>query len=118
MERSVSVDVASGVTSYVTRSTGGLFGEGVLRFDDIGTSLDHAIARELTIGLDDPSSAHAVVEQTYGMGRDGWRVRIATRAELSADATHFHLNGTLLAFADDTLVRERRWDERIARDHL
>ena len=74
--RSVTFDLLTGETTYVTDGVGGLFGEGASRFDDIGTEISHDLKRELVIGADDPLSARYVLTQTYAMGRDGWRIVI------------------------------------------
>jgi putative CocE/NonD family hydrolase len=118
LERRAEIDLIHGVATYVTNGEGGVFGEGVLRFTEVDTVLDHALKRTLTIPIADPSGARSLVEQSYEMGREGWRVRIETRVELTADATHFRLTGELFAFENGVLVRSRSWDERIARDHL
>lgn len=72
---------------------GGLFGEGVLRFDEIDTELSHSLRRELTIRDNDPLSAKYVLTQTYEMGRDGWRIRIESRTEMRSDKDNFYLTG-------------------------
>ncbi|ALN74668.1 CocE/NonD family hydrolase [Aureimonas sp. AU20] len=111
-------DHVTGETLYVTEGVGGLFGEGVLRFDEIGTELSHALRRELTIRDDDPLSARYVLTQSYEMGREGWRTRTETRCELTSDRETFHLTGQHVAFENGQEVHRRDWDERIARDHL
>lgn len=109
-------DHVNGVTTYVTEGIGGLFGEGINRFDDIDTELAHSLKRELSIRDDDPLSARYVLTQTYAMGRDGWRTESRTRLEMTSDATHFHLKGRLEAFENGREVLTRDWDEKIARD--
>lgn len=116
MVRSASIDLIANRATYVTDGRGGLFGEGVVRFDEIGTSNAHDLRRELTISGDDPLSARYRIDQAYEIGRDGWRIRIETVSELTADATAFRLTAHLRAFENGTLVRERSWDERYARD--
>ena len=111
-------DHVTGETTYVTEGVGGLFGEGVLRFDEIGTDLSHTLRRELTIRDDDPLSARYVLTQAYEMGREGWRTRSETRCELTADRETFHLTGEHVAFENGVEVHRRVWDERIPRDHL
>ena len=95
---------------------GGLFGEGAYRYDEIDTSVSHDLSRRLRIGADDPLSAAYDLDQTYEMGREGWRIRILSKVSLRADATHFHVAGTLEAYENDRLVRARVFDETVARD--
>jgi putative CocE/NonD family hydrolase len=109
-------DHVTGETIYITEGEGGLFGEGVLRFDETGTELSQSIKRELTIRDDDPLSARYVITQSYEMGRDGWRIAVRTRTEMRSDRDNFHLSGDLTAFENGVAVAERRWSETIGRD--
>jgi len=118
LERTAALDLLSGVATYVTVGEGGLFGEGVLRFDEIDTSVSHSLRRTLTIQADDPLSARSVINQTYEMGRDGWRIVIETTTSLTAEADGFLIEGTLLAMENGDLVHRRNWQRQLARDHL
>ena len=102
----------------MTVGEGGLFGEGVLRFDDIDMTVDHGLTRRLTVLADDPLSARSVITQSYEMGRAGWRIRIETEAEMTGTAETFRLTGAVRAFENGALVVERDWDETFARDCL
>ncbi|MGI3902414.1 MAG: CocE/NonD family hydrolase, partial [Janthinobacterium lividum] len=115
--RRVTFDLLNDTATVVTEGEGGLFGEGVMRFDAIGTDLSHDLTRTLTVGRD-PLSAETRIVQRYAMGRDGWRIRIETETAMRGDATHFTIEGELRAFENDTLVRTRRWHERIPRCEL
>ncbi len=118
MERHVSHDLIAGTVTTVTRGEGGLFGEGVVRWDEIGTALSHDLTRTLTIGTDDPLSAEARIEQRYTMERPGWSIAIETEAVMTGTADAFRLTGTLRVFDGGDLVAERRWDESIARRNV
>ncbi|WP_237480641.1 CocE/NonD family hydrolase [Lichenibacterium dinghuense] len=115
--RRVTFDVQDGTAAYVIEAEGGLFGEGTLRFDDIGTELSHDLTRTLTVGRD-PLSAETRIVQRYAMGREGWRVRIETEAAMRGDAECFTIEGELRAYEGDALVRTRTWRERIPRRDL
>jgi putative CocE/NonD family hydrolase len=117
LERSITFDAITGQCTHLIRGEGGLFGEGIHRFDEIDTTVDHGMRRTLTIGPD-PLSARDSIAQHYAMGRDGWRIRIETETTLTADATHFIAAGHLRVLENGTEVRERHWHERIPRDHL
>ncbi len=116
LERISLQDHLSGLNTYLTAGEGGVFGEGVLRFDAVDVELAHSLRRELTIRDDDPLSARYALTQSYAMGREGWRTRIETRAEMRSDATSFYLSGTLTARLNGELVAERTWSESIPRD--
>ena len=118
MERRTTHDLIAGTVTTVTRGEGGLFGEGVVRWDEIGTLLSHDLTRTLTIGTDDPFSAEAKIEQRYTMERPGWSIAIETEAVMTGTADAFRLTGTLRVFDGGDLVAERRWDESIARRHV
>ena len=116
VERRVGFDLARGASTYETIAEGGLFGEGAYAFDEIGTSVSHNLSRRLKIGADDPLSATYELQQTYEMGREGWRIRIETRVSMRATATDFLIEGKLDAYENETLVRSRGFAETIARD--
>jgi hypothetical protein len=52
------------------------------------------------------------------MGREGWRIRIETEAEMTGTAETFRLTGAVRAYENGALVVERAWDEAFARDCL
>ncbi|GAB0116722.1 CocE/NonD family hydrolase [Acidisoma sp. 7E03] len=116
--RRVSLDSLTGTATYETIGEGGLFGEGVERFDDIDLSVDHALSRRLTVQADDPFSARSAITQSFELGRDGWRIRIETETEMTGTATQFRMTGKLRAFENGVRVAERDWDERFPRDCL
>ena len=116
--RCATFDATRGAATYVTDGRGGLFGEGVTRFDEIDTSVSHDLRREMTIQADDPLSARYVLTQSYAMGREGWRIRIETRSEMWATRGEFHLRSTLRALENGQEAARRDWDAVIARDCL
>ena len=116
VERRVGFDLARGRSTYETIAEGGLFGEGAYAYDEIGTSVSHNLTRRLTIGADDPLSARYELEQTYEMGREGWRIRIETRVEMRATATDFHIEARLDAYENGEPALSRVFCETIARD--
>jgi putative CocE/NonD family hydrolase len=109
-------DHVTGEATYVTDGVGGLFGEGILRFDEIGTELSQSLKRELVIRDDDPLSARYVITESYEMGHEGWRISIRTRTEMRSDLENFYLTGTLTASENGKEVAERSWSETIRRD--
>jgi hypothetical protein len=118
LQRHVTLDSLSGEATYVTVGEGGLFGEGVQRFDEIDMLVDHGLARRLTVTADDPFSARSVITQSYEMGREGWGIRIETEMEMSGTPERFRVTGAVRAFENGALVVERAWDETFARDCL
>ncbi|MCA0994880.1 CocE/NonD family hydrolase [Alloyangia pacifica] len=115
LERHVTTDYLTGEVTYVTNGEGGLFGEGVLRFDEIGTVLSHSLRRELTIHPDDPTSARYKLHQDYEMGRDGWMTRSLLDGEMTCDAETFFLKATMVVTLNGEEVFAKTWDEAIPR---
>lgn len=109
-------DHVSGETTYVTDAIGGVFGEGVLRFEAVDVEIAHGMKRELTIKDDDPLSARYLLTQSYAIGRDGWRTVIDTRLRMHSDRDTFYLSGTLTARHNGAIVAEREWNEAFSRD--
>jgi hypothetical protein len=118
LERHVTLDSLTGEATYVTVGEGGLFGEGVQRFEEIDLFVDHGLTRRLTISKDDPLSGRSVITQSYEMGREGWRIRIETEAKMTGTAETFQLTGAVRAYENGALVAERAWDEAFERDCL
>lgn len=111
-------DHLTGETTYVTDSQGGVFGEGVYRFDEINTLADHSIKRELTINDSDPLSARNKVTQRYRMGRPGWMTTVDVTTEMTCDRDTFYLTAELKAYEDDTLFFQKTWSDSVRRDLL
>ena len=117
-ERTVELDLLNRSATYRTVGEGGVFGEGVRRFDETGTSLSHDLTRELTISADDPLCARYVITQAYEMGRPGWMTRSETKMELTATMDEFHVKARTEIFENGTSRLVREWDDKIARDCL
>jgi putative CocE/NonD family hydrolase len=116
LERTHALDLMTDEARYRTVGEGGVFGEGTIRFDDIGTEVAHSLTRDLSIRGDDPNSARYVIDQSIDLGRDGWRIRIETRTEMTSTPSAFRLTGWVRTFENGEAFVERRWDERILRD--
>jgi hypothetical protein len=114
--RTTALDLLSGTATYVTHGEGGLFGEGVLRFDDIDTVISHDLKRELSIGATDPLSARYHLTQRYELGREGWRILIETRTSMQATATDFVLTANIQAYENGELSASRELSQTIPRD--
>jgi hypothetical protein len=118
VERRVAFDLGRNVSSYETIAQGGLFGEGAYVFDAIGARISHDLKRAFSIRSDDPLSARYALEQSYEMGREGWRIRIEARLAMRATATHFCVEAKLDAYENGALAHAREFAEEIARDLL
>jgi hypothetical protein len=115
-ERTVEIDLLTNSATYRTVGEGGVFGEGVLRFDETGTSLRHDLNRELTISADDPLCARYVIDGAYEMGREGWMIRSETRLEMTSTLNDFYVKARTEVFENGVSVLVRVWDDKVARD--
>jgi hypothetical protein len=95
-----------------------VFGEGILRFDEIDTVVNHAMRRELTIHPEDPLSAHYRIRQSYDQKRDGWDIHIETETVMTSTRTDLILTGKLDAFENGKRVASRNWRETVPRNCL
>jgi putative CocE/NonD family hydrolase len=118
MTRTATLDLLTGVATYVTHGEGGLFGEGAHRFDAIDTTVSHDLRRELTIRAEDPLSARYSITQKYALGREGWRIIIETRTSMHATATDFVVQASVRAYENGALAGAREMAETIPRDLL
>jgi hypothetical protein len=105
---------------YVTDADGGVFGEGMVRFDEIGTAQDHHLKRELTISPSDPNSAAYKLTERYFLKREGpgnaWDIRADITCGMTSTRDTFTVWGVLEAFEDGKSVVKREWREDVPRD--
>jgi putative CocE/NonD family hydrolase len=118
LKREIRHDLLSGTVTYVTDGEGGVFGEGIIRFDEIGLIANHALRRELTIHPEDPSSAHYRIVQSYDLKREGWDIRIETDTVMTSTRSQLILTGRLDAFENGKRVASRNWRETVVRKFL
>lgn len=109
--RWVERDLSAGVTQYHI-------------LDDTGAN-EHPghgmVSREIrreswSIKPEDPLSVTGEAHLTAIRSRGGWSTRTETTTRLTADSTYFYLEAKLEAYEGDTLVFEREWSDKIARD--
>ncbi|HET6619609.1 MAG TPA: CocE/NonD family hydrolase, partial [Dongiaceae bacterium] len=118
MKREIRHDLLSGTVTYVTDGEGGVFGEGIIRFDEIDLIANHALRRELTIHPEEPLSAHYRIAQSYDLKRDGWDIRVETDTVMTSTRSELILTGRLDAFENGKRVASRNWRETVARKFL
>lgn len=118
MKREIRHDLLSGAVTYVTDGEGGVFGEGIIRFDEIDVIVDHALRRELTIHPDDPLSAHYRIVQSQDLKREGWDIHVETETTMTSTKSELILTGRLDAFENGKRVASRNWREAVARKFL
>jgi putative CocE/NonD family hydrolase len=115
IKRSFSLDLISDSATYITSGEGGVFGEGVIRFPEIDTTVAHSLARKLTIQGRDPLSARFELTQSIDLRRDGWQIRIETETSMTSTATDYRLTGTVRTFENGEPFMTRTFDETVPR---
>jgi putative CocE/NonD family hydrolase len=116
LERFFAYDSVNDRALYVTDADGGVFGEGMVRFDEIGTAQDHHLKRELTIAPSDPTSAAYALTERYFLKREGWDIRAEISCGMTSTKDTFTIWGRLEAFEDGKSVVKREWREDVPRD--
>jgi hypothetical protein len=116
-DRSITTDPGTGECHY---RVGSVPPDGadpaLVRIDDIDLEAGYAVREDYRIHPDDPLSASAEVTQRTVFRRAGWRVRVDTRARMTATAEAFHLVTEVRASDGEEVFFERRWEEEVPRD--
>ena len=102
----------------ITDGVGGVFGEGIYRFDDIGTVVEHNLKRELTLSNKDPLSATYRIIQKMRNGREGWFIDCDIDMVQTSDLENFYIRGTMDAEINGEKVFHRDYDETIPRNGI
>ena len=119
MERSLHTDLTTG--EHISRFflDGGVFGPvGRMRLDETGTEMGDISDRVYRIHPDDPLSAHATMDQESLFERNGWSVRIKTRAEMTASKTDFRLRASVTCWDGEDEFHHVDWDHTIPRNGM
>ena len=91
VDRSISYDILKDTWTCITDGVGGVFGEGIYRFDDIDITIEHNLKRELTLSNSDPLSAYYKIIQKMKIGREGWLANADIITEQKADKNNFYI---------------------------
>ena len=119
MERSLSTDLTTGMTTARFFLDGGVFGPvGRLRLDEIGTEMGDISDRVYKIHATDPSKAEATMDQETEFVRGDWQVRIKTTARMTATKTHFLLDATVDCWDGDEPFHNVTWHHEIPRNGM
>lgn len=118
VERSIKYDLVSDTWTSITDGVGGVFGEGIYRFDEIDTTVEHNLKRELVLCNKNPLSATYTITQKMKNGRDGWLTDADIVVTQTADKEYFYLKGYMKVKINEELVFERAYDEKIKRNGI
>lgn len=116
VDRRIHYDLVTDSWTCITDGSGGVFGEGVYRFDDIGTIVEHHLKRELILSNRDPLSAQYTIYQKMKNGRDGWLMDTDIMLKQIADRNNFYLTGYITVLMNGEKVFYRDYNEIIKRN--
>lgn len=100
--KTISCDLVDGWAELRLEDDGGR-----LRYNSSGMEVDDGVTEVYRVRDGDPQSLRIQIERWLELRRGPWRVRVETRCDMTADATHFHLSHHLDAFEGDTRVFTR-----------
>lgn len=115
VDRSIHYDILTDTWTSITDGVGGVFGEGIYRFDDIDVTVEHNLKRELTLSNQDPLSAAYTIEQKMRIGRDGWWIEALIQTKQTADLQNFYITGEMVVTENDQPAFTKTWDQSIKR---
>jgi putative CocE/NonD family hydrolase len=90
---------------------------GMILNPETGLTTGSRVHQRFSIKPEDPLSAEAEASWTQILERSAWRVRTETSTKMTCDSGYFYLDAELEAYEQEDLVYERRWSDKIPRDH-
>lgn len=118
VDRNVSYDILTDTWTCITDGVGGVFGEGVYRFDEVDVMVEHNLKRELTLTNGDPLSAKYTIYQQMRLGRDGWMTDADIVVTQTSDIENFYITGYMKVKENDEEVFDRKYDFKVKRNGL
>ncbi|KAF8283144.1 hypothetical protein TcBrA4_0078250 [Trypanosoma cruzi] len=88
------------------------------RFDEIGTTVEHNLRRELRLSNKDPLSARYDIKQKMKMGRPGWEADIDIDTRQTCDANYLYVTAKIQAKMNEEIVFEKNWSRRVYREGM
>ena len=118
VNREITYDLLTDSWTSITDGVGGVFGEGIYRFDDIGTVVEHNLKRILTVSNSDPSDARYEIIQKMKNGRPGWEIDCDIDVVQTADKENFYITGFMDASINGEHAFHRDYDVTVPRNGL
>ncbi len=117
MERSLKVDLTTGVHNARFFLDGGVFGPaGEVLLEETGTVMGHKTDRNYSIHPSDPLSAQASMTQEAHLTRDDWHIRIETTSKMKATKDKFHLSASTTCWDGETQFHSVEWNHEFERN--
>lgn len=118
VDRNISYDILSDTWTCITDGVGGVFGEGIYRFDEIDVLVEHNLRRELTLKNDDPLSAKYTIAQKMKIGRENCMIDADIILTQTSDMEHFYIKGDMKVKENEKLVFEKKYNHKVKRNSL
>ncbi|EAK0979435.1 CocE/NonD family hydrolase [Campylobacter lari] len=118
VDRSISYDILNDTWTCITDGVGGVFGEGVYRFDEVDVLVKHNLKRELKLQNENPLSAEYTIIQTMQIGREGCMMEADIILTQTSDLEYFYIKGKIAVKENDKLVFDKKYDYKTKRNSL
>lgn len=118
MDRSINYDILSDTYTCITNGVGGVFGEGVYRFDEIDVLVEHNLKRELVLQNENPLSAKYTIIQKMKIGRENFMVDADIILNQTSDKEHFYIKGKIQVKENEKLVFNKNYNYKTLRKSL
>ena len=115
VDRSISYDILTDTWTCITDGVGGVFGEGIYRFDDIDLTVEHNLKRELVLSNKDPLSAAYTITQKMKLGREGWIIDADIITRQTGDLENFYLYARMDVRENGEIAFSKEWNEAVPR---
>lgn len=118
IDRTITYDVLNDTWTCITDGVGGVFGEGIYRFDEIDVLVEHNLRRELTLKNDDPLSAKYTIAQKMKIGRENCMIDADIILTQTSDMEYFYIKGDMKVKENEKLVFEKKYNHKVKRNSL
>ncbi|MBV7390617.1 CocE/NonD family hydrolase [Enterococcus sp. ALS3] len=118
VEREISYDLVTDTWTCMTNGIGGVFGEGIYRFDEIDVTVEHNLKRLLTLSNQDPLSANYTITQNMRIGREGWWTNAEITTTQTSDKEYFYITGEMNVTENEEPIYATTWDKKIKRNGM
>lgn len=118
VDRSITYDILSDTYTCITDGVGGVFGEGVYRFDEIDVLVEHNLKRELVLQNEDPLSAKYTITQKMKIGRENCMMDADIILTQTSDKKYFYIKGKMQVKENEKLVFDKNYNYKTLRKSL
>jgi len=118
VDRSISYDILTDTWTCITDGVGGVFGEGIYRFDEVDIMIEHNLKRIITLSNKDPLSAKYTICQKMKTGREGWMIEADMVFTQTSDMDHFYITGNMHVTENGKDVFDKDYDYKQKRNGL